>query len=175
MLSVWYIVVNAINSHSDFKVAYPSQHEKQYAIAESFRKKSGACFECCAGAIDGILVWIQEITEADCAKAVCSSGKFFCGHKHKFGLKCQAICDSQGRFLEVSIVYPGSTSNCLAFEGISLFPQLEGGLLAPGLQLCPIQIECAFGTLTHGGQSSGMPSPCKSPRNCTCDCFVQAS
>jgi hypothetical protein len=181
MLSVWY-VVDAINSHPEFKISYPSQHEEQHAIAEGFRNKSGACFECCAGAVDGILVWIHKPTEADCAKAGCSSGKFFCGRKHKFGLNCQAVCDSRGKFLEVSIVYPGSTSDCLAFEGMSLFSQLEGGLLAPGLCLfgdnaylnsmfmatpysgvsggskdaynfyhsqLRIQIECAFGMLTH--------------------------
>ena len=181
MLSVWY-VVDAINSHPEFKISYPSQHEKQHAIAEGFRNKSGACFECCAGAIDGILVWIHKPTEADCAKAGCSSGNFFCGRKHKFGLNCQAVCDSWGKFLEVSIVYPGSTSDCLAFGGMSLFSQLEGGLLAPGLCLfgdnaylnstfmatpysgvsggskdaynffhsqLRIQIECAFGMLTH--------------------------
>ena len=78
---------------------------------------------------------IHKPSEADCAKAGCNSGKFHCGRKHKFGLNCQAVCDSRGKFLEMSILYPGSTSDCLAFEGMSLFIQLEGGLLAPGLSL----------------------------------------
>ena len=78
MLSVWY-VVDAINSHPEFKISYPSQHEEQHAIAEGFRKESGACLECCAGAVDGILAWIHKPTEADCAKAGCSAGKFFVG------------------------------------------------------------------------------------------------
>jgi hypothetical protein len=47
----------------------------------------------------------------------------------------KAVCDSQGKFLEMSILYPGSTSDCLAFEGICLFTRLEGGLLAPSLSL----------------------------------------
>jgi hypothetical protein len=97
-------------------------------------------------------------------------------------LNCQAVCDAQGKFLEVSILYPGSTSDCLAFEGMSLFTRLEVGLLAQGLCLfgdnaylssmfmatpysavsggskdaynfyhsqLRIQIECAFGMLTH--------------------------
>lgn len=43
-----------------------------------------------------------------------------------------------GRILDISIMHPGSTSDCLALEGMSLFPhQLENGLLAPGL--------CIFG------------------------------
>jgi DDE superfamily endonuclease len=132
--SIWY-VVDAINAHAEFQISYPTDHGKQRAIAESFRRKSGASFECCAGAIDGILVWIHKPTEEECAMAGCSSGKFFCGRKHKFGLNCQAVCDSRGKFLEVSIIYPGSTSDCLAFEGMSLFTRLEDGLLAPGLCL----------------------------------------
>ncbi len=136
MHSVWY-VVDAINAHPEFRMSYPADHEHQRAIAESFRKKSAANFECCAGAVDGILVWIHTPSEEDCVKAGCSEGKFFCGRKHKFGLNCQAVCDSQGKFLEVSIAYPGSTSDCLAFEGMSLYARLHRGLLAPGL--------CRFG------------------------------
>jgi hypothetical protein len=26
----------------------------------------------------------------------CSVAKFFCGRKHRYGLNCQAICDSRG-------------------------------------------------------------------------------
>ncbi len=87
------------------------------------------------GAMDGILVWIHKPSAEESVKAGCSETKFFCGRKHKFGLNCQAVCDSRGKFLEVSIVFPGSTSDCLAFEGMSLFLQLESGLLAPGLCL----------------------------------------
>jgi hypothetical protein len=134
MYSAWY-VVDAINEHSEFRISYPADHEQQRAIAESFRRKSAANFECCAGAMDGILVWIHKPSADKCAKAGCSETKFFCGRKHKFELNCQAVCDSRGKFLEVSIVYPGSTSDCLAFEGMSLFSRLESGLLAPGLCL----------------------------------------
>jgi hypothetical protein len=47
------------------------------------------------------------------------------------------VSDVHGRILDLLIVYPGSTSECLAFEGISLFQKLEDGILAPGL--------CIFG------------------------------
>jgi hypothetical protein len=71
----------------------------------------------------------------DCLDAGCSSGKFFCGQKKKFGLNCQAVRDVRGKILDLSILYPGSTSDILAFEGSSLFQKLENGLLAPGLCL----------------------------------------
>lgn len=134
--SCWY-VVDAVNRHPSFTIKYPEDHDTQYSIAEGFRKVSSADFDCCAGAIDGVLIWIHKPSIRDCVKSGCSSGKFFCGRKKKFGLNCQAVCDSRGRILDLSIVYPGSTSDCLAFEGMSLFQKLEGGLLAPGL--------CIFG------------------------------
>ena len=50
-------------------------------------------------------------------------------------MNCQAVCDVRGKFLDLSIMYPGSTSDCLAFEGMALYQKLEEGLLAPGLCL----------------------------------------
>ena len=83
----------------------------------------------------------------DCLDAGCSSGKFFCGQKKKFGLNCQAVRDVRGKILDLSILYPGSTSDILAFEGSSLFQKLENGLLAPGLCLfgnTPISIHLTW-------------------------------
>jgi hypothetical protein len=45
------------------------------------------------------------------------------------------VSDVCGRILDISIVYPGSTSDCLAFEGMSLFQKFEDGILEPGLCL----------------------------------------
>jgi hypothetical protein len=47
------------------------------------------------------------------------------------------VSDVCGRILDKSNVYPGSTSDCLAIKGMSLFQKLETGMLAPGL--------CVFG------------------------------
>lgn len=132
--SCWY-VVDAINRHPNMNIMYPDDHTEQYSIAEGFREVSSANFGCCAGAIDGILIWIHKPSLQDCTTSGCSSGKFFCGRKKKFGLNCQAVCDVNGKILDLSIVYPGSTSDCLAFEGMSLFQKLEAGILAPGLCL----------------------------------------
>ena len=52
-------------------------------------------------------------------------------------LSSMYIGSFRGHFLDISILYPGSTSDCLAFEGMSPFQKLEGGILAPGL--------CIFG------------------------------
>lgn len=130
--SVW-TVVSAVNKEMPMK--YPTCPMKQEEIAAGFAAESEAGFDCCAGAIDGILIWLTQPSQKECKSVGCSSAKFFCSRKHKFGMNCQAVCDVRGRFLDMSIVYPGSTSDCLAFEGMTLFSDLEGGILRPGLCL----------------------------------------
>jgi hypothetical protein len=61
--------------------------------------------------------------------------KFLCGRKGIFGLNCQAISDVCGRILDMSIVYGGASSDCLAFEGSDIYHQLEHGLLHDNLVL----------------------------------------
>jgi hypothetical protein len=56
--SFWF-VVDAINKHPAFKIAYPTDHDKQRSIAAGFLEVSSAGFDCCTGAIDGILIWIH--------------------------------------------------------------------------------------------------------------------
>ena len=129
--SIW-IVVDAINQCEELALKFPEDHDAQRAIADGFYNKSSAGFRCCAGAVDGILIWTQRPSENDAALSKCSVAKFFCGRKHKYGLNCQAICDSRGRFLDVSVMYPASTSDTLSFESATIYGKLEQGLLAPG-------------------------------------------
>jgi hypothetical protein len=147
--SVW-IVVDAINSHKDMDIVYPSSHEEQQKIATGFQEKSMANFDVCAGAIDGILIWIHKPSPADCRQLKVGQAKFFCGRKKKFGLNCHAVCDARGRFLDISICLGGASSDCLAFERSSLFQKLEDGILADGL--------CLFGDNAYLNKSY-MASP----------------
>jgi DDE superfamily endonuclease len=132
--SIW-IVVQAINDFAPFHLEYPSDHNQQQAIAESFRQVSTVDFANCAGAIDGILIWIHRPTVQQAQEAEVGQQKFYCGRKGKYGLNCQAVADVNGRFLDLSINYGGSTSDVLAFEASKLCDRLEKGLLAPGLNL----------------------------------------
>ena len=110
-----------------------SDVDKQKKIVSGFCSASKVKFDCCAGAIYGILIWMHKpsLKEADAAGV--GQKKFFCGQKNKFGLNCQAVCDVRGRILNISITYGGSLSDCLAFEASSLHKRLEDGLLADGL------------------------------------------
>jgi hypothetical protein len=92
-------------------------------------------FSNCAGAIDGLLIWILKPLEEDAAEAGCGRRKFFCGRKGKFGLNCQAVSDVCGWFLDLSIGLPGALSDCIAFKGSNLYERLERGLLKNGLVL----------------------------------------
>jgi hypothetical protein len=56
--SVWF-VVQAINKLKQFFIKYPAEHDKQKQIASAFCYASTTGFSSCAGAIDGILIWIQ--------------------------------------------------------------------------------------------------------------------
>lgn len=129
-------VIDAINSLAELAIIYPSSHAKQQQIANGFAAKSMASFDCCAGAVDGILIWIERPSKSQCSIAKVDPSKFFCGRKHKFGLNCQAVCDSEKRFLDISIQFPGSTADCIAFEGMDLYRRLrEDNFLKDGLCL----------------------------------------
>lgn len=132
--SVW-IVVESLNCFSSFNISYPSSPDEQKAIAMGFRDASKVKFDCCAGAIDGILIWMHKPSSKEAKNAGVGQKKFLCGRKHKFGLNCQAVSDVRGRILDISITYGGSSSDCLALEASDLYRRLENGLLTSGLVL----------------------------------------
>ena len=132
--SVW-IVVQAVNTLTEFHISYPSSFATQERIARAFQNASSVDFDNCAGAIDGILIWMLKPTKEDAERAGVGQKKFFCGRKGKFGLNCQAVSDVSGRILDISITYGGSSSDLLAHEASDLWKQLEDGILRPGLVL----------------------------------------
>ena len=133
--SVWY-VVEAVNELQVFDIKYPESAEEQRKIAREFQKVSTPGFNICAGAIDGILIWIKKPTMKNAERAGSGQMRFLCGRKGKFGLNCQAVSDVRGRFLDISIGYGGSSSDCLAFEASSLYHRCEHeGLMKDGLVL----------------------------------------
>jgi hypothetical protein len=133
--SVWR-VVDAVNKCPALSFSFPANHDKQEEIAFGFLARSEAGFSHCVGCINGMLLWIDGPTEADCEIAAVKPKKFFCGQKKKFGLNLQAVCDAKGRFIDVCIGHPGSTSDYLAFCTSSLKYKLEHpGFLKRGLCL----------------------------------------
>ncbi len=97
-------------------------------IVKEFQCVSKANIDICAGAIDGILIWIAKPTAKQAAKAKVNQGKFLCDCKGKFGLNCQAVSNVRGNFLDISVGYGSSSSDCLTFERSELFDRCEAGL-----------------------------------------------
>jgi hypothetical protein len=134
MDSVWH-VVHAVNTLTEFKIEYPSSVDEQRRIAAGFERVSGVRFDICAGAIDGVLIWIQKPSLSEAKRVGVDQMKFLCGRKGKFGLNCQAVGDVNGKILDLSIAYGGSAADCVAFEASDLYARLENGLLKDGLVL----------------------------------------
>ena len=133
--SVWR-VVDAIAEHPDLHFEFPACHNAQRKIAKEFQQCSMADFGCCVGCIDGMLVWIEQPRADSCEEACSGQKTFYCGRKNKFGLNLQAVCDSQCRFLDMSLTDPGKNADCISFESSDLYKRLETeNIMAPGLCL----------------------------------------
>jgi DDE superfamily endonuclease len=136
-VSVWQ-VVDAVNRCPQLAFTFPECHEEQKKLALGFKERSEVGMDCCVGAIDGLLLWIERPSKRDLDESTVGAKKFFCGRKHKYGMNLQGTCDARGRFLDLSICHPASTSDFLAFTTSRFHRKLETpGFLAPGL--------CIFG------------------------------
>ena len=132
---IW-AVVDAVNGTKQLKISFPTDHQEQKEMARRFAVKSQASFDCCVGAIDGMLVWVTRPTRTECDRIKVGAARFFCGRKKKYGVALQAVCDAERRFTDVYIGLPASASDHLVFSQSPLKTKLErDGILAPGLAL----------------------------------------
>jgi hypothetical protein len=130
-MSIW-IVIDIINHgilSKTYTLSYPNSFEVQQTIALGFKAKSQPSIPCCAGAIDGMLIWTDKRTKIDCGQSQVGSAKFYCSRKAKYGLSMQAVCDASRRFLDVSILQPASASDYLCFVVSDLCRRLDEGLI----------------------------------------------
>ena len=74
--SVW-AVVEAVNNLDVFIIEYPDSEDVQLEIACKFQSVSEVNFSNCAGAIDGILIWMLKPLYEDAANAGCGTRKKF--------------------------------------------------------------------------------------------------
>ena len=74
--SIWG-VVEAVNSWDEFSIEYPASETAQLKIACKFENVSEVKFNNCAGAIDGILIWILKPSKEDANETGCEQRIFF--------------------------------------------------------------------------------------------------
>ena len=103
VLSCVWIIVDATNICHEFQISYPESLEEQRKVADGFQKVSNPRINNCAGALDGLVIWISKPSLMEATLASIGQKKFFCGCKNKFGLNCQAVSDFQGCILDFSI------------------------------------------------------------------------
>jgi hypothetical protein len=133
--STW-SVVDAIDKSPELDIKFPETHEEQVQCAQGFKYKSWILIDCCVGAIDGMLVWMNKPNITDQRIIGFGPTKFFCGRKMKYGLNMMDVCDSRRRFIWVEINMPGAASDFYAFDESVLKAKLESdGFLRPGLCL----------------------------------------
>lgn len=79
--------------------------------------------------------WMKKPTAVECSACNCNESEFMFCQEHKYDMNCQTVADSCGKFLYVSIAFPGSIRDVLAFEGSKLYMSICKGRLAGGLCL----------------------------------------
>ena len=71
-------VVHAVNSFAEFNIPYLDCHIKQQLIANGFKNVSEVELKNCAGAIDGLLIWILKPSLKEVKLVGVDQEKFFC-------------------------------------------------------------------------------------------------
>jgi hypothetical protein len=133
--STW-SVVDAIDKSPELDIKFPETHEEQVQCAQGFKYKSWILIDCCVGAIDGMLVWMNKPNITDQRIIGFGPMKFFCGRNMKYGLNMIGVCDSRQCFIWVEVNMPGAASDFYAFDESALKAKLESdGFLCPGLCL----------------------------------------
>ena len=64
-------------------------------------------------------------TQSDCDLLKIGPRRFYCERKAKFGLNMQALCDHNGKFLEVWIGNPASSSDFMSFMRSSMYYKIN--------------------------------------------------
>ena len=129
-------VTDAINQCPLLAISFPTNHTSQQELAKDFQTVSKAGFSGCCGCLDGILIWMHRPSAKECEDIRVGCSQFFCARKNKYGVNLQALCDRHLRFLDISVLFGGCTSDTLAFELSDMKRRLDTpGFLSPGLYI----------------------------------------
>ena len=98
----------------ELEIKLPSTPEEWERIRSGFaRKSTNGIMRGCVGALDGFL---QPVTTPKTKECKSNPRAYYSGHYNTPGLNCQGVCDSDLRSLHFSVVAPGKTADCKAYE-----------------------------------------------------------
>ena len=110
--------LDAVLQCPELAIKLPSTPEQWERIRIGFaRKSTNGIMRGCVGAIDGFL---QPVTTPRLKECNNNPRAYFSGHYNTTGLNCQGLCDSHLRFLHFSVIAPGKTADCRAYEDTGL-------------------------------------------------------
>mmetsp|Transcript_26064 Transcript_26064/g.72977 ORF Transcript_26064/g.72977 Transcript_26064/m.72977 type:complete len:222 (-) Transcript_26064:377-1042(-) len=125
--SILWKCVDAINMH--YPINFPLNDPQQLSkISEGFHTLNKHSLPGCVGAIDGLAVEIKKPSAWDTLFPT-----HFMNRKGFFSINCQAMCDSDLRFLWASLKSPGGTHDSLAWRSSDLHGKLDSQGLPDGM------------------------------------------
>ena len=131
--AVW-CTVRAINETYSLPGLPLSNPDLLQDIADGFHTLNKWTLPGCVGAIDGIGIEITKPTPWDTMYPV-----QFKNRKGWWSINCQAMCDSNLRFLWCSLKSPGGTNDSSAWRKCDLYKKLESTGLQEDEAACPRQ------------------------------------
>jgi hypothetical protein len=114
----------AVMQSEDLKIRLPEGREEWEVVRLKFHSKSEeGIVRGCVGAIDGFF----QPTKCPTVKETNGNVRaYFSGHYARYGLNCQALCDSDLRFMFFGVMGPGNKSDQPAYEQTGLEAIIEG-------------------------------------------------
>jgi hypothetical protein len=107
----------------ELSIDLPSTPEQWESVRRGFANKStNGIMRGCVGAVDGFLQPVITPRLKECNN---NPRAYFSGHYGTTGLNCQGLCDSDLRFLHFSVIAPGKTADCRAFEDTGLMAVVD--------------------------------------------------
>jgi hypothetical protein len=113
----------AILTCDALRIRHPEAGDDWEVVRSNFHSKSEeGIIRGCVGAIDGFFQPTKCPTVKD---SIGNVRAYFSGHYNRYGLNCQALCDSDLRFMFFGVMGPGNKSDQPAYEETGLVAIVE--------------------------------------------------
>jgi len=117
-----YKCIDALLHCNHLAIHFPDSDEEISESAQNFRSASSdGVIDGCIACLDGMLLPIRTPSSQETGNVMA----YYSGHYADYGINVQAACDSECRFVYVSVSAPGGTSDIVALRKTSLCQIIE--------------------------------------------------